>query len=42
LRRRILVDEKGWKEVYAGLYESIFVKPKLAAAEATTDVSTLP
>jgi hypothetical protein len=25
--RRFLVDKKGWKEEYAGLYESIYVKP---------------
>ncbi len=25
--RRFLVDKRGWKEEYAGLYESIYVKP---------------
>jgi hypothetical protein len=25
--RRFLVDKRGWKEQYAGLYESIYVKP---------------
>ena len=25
--RRFLVDKRGWKEAYAGLYESIYVKP---------------
>jgi hypothetical protein len=25
--RRFLLDKKGWKEEYAGLYESIYVKP---------------
>jgi hypothetical protein len=25
--RRFLVDKKGWKEEYAGMYESIYVKP---------------
>jgi hypothetical protein len=25
--RRFLVDKRGWKESYAGLYESIYVKP---------------
>jgi hypothetical protein len=26
--RRFLVDKRGWKEDYAGLYESIYVKPQ--------------
>jgi hypothetical protein len=26
--RRFLVDKRGWKEEYAGLYESIYVKPQ--------------
>lgn len=26
--RRFLVDKKGWKEEYAGAYESIYVKPR--------------
>ena len=26
--RRFLVDKRGWKEEYAGLYESIYVKPR--------------
>jgi hypothetical protein len=26
--RRFLVDKKGWKEEYAGTYESIYVKPR--------------
>jgi len=25
--RRFLVDKRGWKEQYAGLYETIYVKP---------------
>jgi hypothetical protein len=25
--RRFLVGKRGWKEEYAGLYESIYVKP---------------
>ena len=25
--RRFLVDKRGWKEEYAGLYESVYVKP---------------
>jgi hypothetical protein len=25
--RRFLVDRRGWKEAYAGVYESIYVKP---------------
>ena len=25
--RRFLVDKRGWKEAYAGSYESIYVKP---------------
>ena len=25
--RRFLVDKRGWKEEYAGMYESIYVKP---------------
>jgi hypothetical protein len=25
--RRFLVDKRGWKEQYAGSYESIYVKP---------------
>jgi len=25
--RRFLVDKRGWKEEYAGSYESIYVKP---------------
>jgi hypothetical protein len=25
--RRFLVDKRGWKEAYAGLYESVYVKP---------------
>jgi len=25
--RRFLVDKRGWKEEYAGLYESIYVRP---------------
>ena len=25
--RRFLVDRKGWKEEYAGMYESLYVKP---------------
>lgn len=26
--RRFLVDKRGWKEDYAGAYESIYVKPR--------------
>jgi hypothetical protein len=26
--RRFLLDKRGWKEVYAGAYESIYVKPR--------------
>jgi hypothetical protein len=25
--RRFLMDRKGWKEEYAGMYESLYVKP---------------
>ena len=25
--RRFLIDKRGWKEEYAGLYETIYVKP---------------
>jgi len=25
--RRFLVDKRGWKEEYAGVYESVYVKP---------------
>jgi hypothetical protein len=25
--RRFLVDKRGWKEEYAGLYESVYVRP---------------
>jgi hypothetical protein len=26
--RRFLVDKRGWKEEYAGLYQSVYVKPQ--------------
>jgi hypothetical protein len=26
--RRFLVAKRGWKEEYAGLYESIYVRPR--------------
>jgi len=30
--RRFLVDKRGWKEEYAGSYETIYVKPKNSEA----------
>jgi hypothetical protein len=38
--RRFLVDKRGWKEEYAGSYETIYVRPQNSAAASAPDRET--